>query len=123
MKVVIKETNITLADNLKIARSFWDRAIGLIGATQFASKDFPYDGLKIENCRSVHSLFMKMKIALVFLDRNNRIVAYINSFSPWRVSRFYLKAASVLELPPEKLEKIRIRIGDQISFQSSSRGS
>lgn len=78
----------------KVARTFCERARGLIGTRDLA----PGEGLLIERCNAIHTLFMSFPIDAVFLDSHGRIVKTVRGIRPWR---FFVwggwRARSVLE--------------------------
>lgn len=78
----------------KVARTFCERARGLIGARDLA----PGEGLLIERCNAIHTFFMSFSIDAVFLDSHGRIVKTVRGIRPWR---FFVwggwRARSVLE--------------------------
>ena len=59
---------------------------------------------------------MKFPIDVIFLNKKNRVIATIKTMQPNRITRFYLKATSVLELPDGVLKATDTRIGDEIEF-------
>lgn len=111
MKLIHKETNLILANDLRIAESFWDRTRGLMFRNQF-----PGDGLVIEPCNSIHNCFVRFPIDVIFVDKNLRIVKILKNFKPWRFSLIYLKAKKVFELPIGTLNE-KIAEGDQLEVQ------
>lgn len=78
----------------KVARSFAERARGLIGA----EKPAPGEGLLILRCNAIHTFFMSYPIDAVFLDRGNRVVKEVRGIRPWRFFVFGgWRAVKVLE--------------------------
>ena len=66
--------------NVKIARSFLERAKGLIGVERLA----PGEGLLIERCNCIHTFFMRFAIDATFLDRDGNVVKVVRGIKPWR---------------------------------------
>lgn len=65
----------------RVARSFAERAKGLIG-----TKDLPDgEGLLILKCNAIHTWFMSFPIDAVFLDKNDRVVKTVCGIRPWRL--------------------------------------
>ena len=65
----------------KIARTFFERAKGLIGTKRLP----PGEGLLILRCNSIHTFFMSFPIDAVFLDRNDNVVKAVRNIRPWRL--------------------------------------
>ncbi|MBR1921080.1 MAG: DUF192 domain-containing protein [Kiritimatiellae bacterium] len=64
----------------KVARTFRERARGLIGRKSLA----PDEGLLIERCNAVHTFFMSLTIDAYFLDAQDRVVKVVREIRPWR---------------------------------------
>lgn len=96
---------IVIIDNneyhLKKCIKFKDRLIGNM---------FKYDiqNLLFEKCNSIHTFFMKDKIDVIFLDKNNNILRTISNLKSWKIITCK-KAYKVIELPKNTLgKKIKI---------------
>ena len=64
----------------RVARSFRERAKGLIG-----TKSLPDgEGMLILHCNAVHTFFMSFPIDVTFLDRHDRVVKTVCGVKPWR---------------------------------------
>jgi uncharacterized protein len=111
MKAVFASGGKELATDVTVAASFTSRLRGLLGRASLPAGQ----GLLIKPCKGIHTFFMKFPIDVVFLDRGNRVVALHPSLPPNRMTRIYLKAASVLELPAGTLGS-DAAVGDVISF-------
>jgi len=101
---------------LKFANSYFSRLKGLM----FKSKLDYVLVLKPAKSKhkifsSIHTLFMKLTIDLVFLDKNKKVVE-TSQISPWK---FYTPKRSVdyiLEMKKGSIEKYEIAIGDKLDF-------
>lgn len=79
----------------KVARTFAERARGLIGTKSLA----PDEGMLILKCNAIHTFFMSFPIDAIFLDRNGEIVRRVNGIPPWRPLVFGgFRAVQVLEV-------------------------
>ncbi|MBR1871306.1 MAG: DUF192 domain-containing protein [Kiritimatiellae bacterium] len=79
----------------KVARTLCERMRGLIG-----SPPPPLgEGLLIEKCNAIHTLFMQYPITAVFLDKRREVVKIVRDIKPWRLFVWGgWRARSVLEL-------------------------
>lgn len=102
------------APALITADSFFSRMKGLLGKNALS----PGEGLLIRPCKGVSTLGMKFPIDVIVLDRHNRVIATLGEMPPNRLSRIYLQAAAVIELPSRTIETAAIKIGDRIEFAS-----
>src|SRR4030043_1691072 len=89
-----------LSNNVTIADTLFKRMKGLLGKKEMLNGE----ALWIKPCISVHTLFMKFPIDIVFLNKRNQVIAAIRNLQPNHITRLYSKAASVLELPAGILE-------------------
>ncbi|HRJ45016.1 MAG: DUF192 domain-containing protein [Caldilineaceae bacterium] len=98
----------------RAATNFWSRGRGLIGASPLRDGE----GLLIEPCNSVHCFFMSFPIDILYLDKENRVVAIDPAMRPWKVGKIYWKAHAVIELPAGTLERTGTAVGDRLSIQT-----
>ena len=103
----------TLADKANRANGFLSRGRGLM----FTDPLPQGAGLVIDPCNSIHMFFMRFAIDAVFLDKDLRVVKLIPALPPWRATRVYWKAHSVLELPAGVASGAGTQEGDQLIFE------
>lgn len=96
--------------NLRIADSFWTRAVGLLGSSSLEDQQ----GLWIKRCNSIHTFFMKYAIDCVFLDKTMKVIEVKKEISPWKMTWPVWQASTVIELAAGVAEKKNIRLGDQL---------
>lgn len=101
-----------LSNNVIVADSPFKRMKGLLGRKEMQKGE----ALWITPCYSIHTFFMRFSIDVVFLNKKNRVVALIKNIKPNRMTRLYLKATSVLELPSGTIESTATEIEDQIEI-------
>ena len=75
----MEETTI-LGVRAKVARTFPERAKGLIGTRDLADGE----GMLILHCNAIHTFFMSFPIDATFLDANDAIVKKVRHIRPWR---------------------------------------
>ena len=109
MKCTIARTQETIASQVELANTFWARLKGLMFRRTLAAGK----ALLLEPCPQIHTCFMRFSIDVVFLDKNNHVVAVLEPLKPWRMSKFYRLARRTLELPCGTL-KGRIHTGDEL---------
>ncbi len=104
--------NSLLGDDVRSAATFRARFKGLMGVTGLPMGQ----GLHLEPCTSVHTFFMKIAIDVLFLDAQRRVIDVSHALQPWRLSRVYFGARSVLELPVGVAVGSQTEPGDQLEF-------
>lgn len=102
----------TLADRGWRAAKMLERLKGLLGRSGLEAGE----GIHIEPCNSIHTFFMRFAIDVLFLDRAGTIVRAFEAIPPWRLTRIYPKAHSVVELPPGTLAATGTYEGDRVVF-------
>ena len=109
MRIVHSKTNYTFGKNIKHANNMFSRMKGLM----FVDEMKGMDGLLLDPGNSIHNCFVRFPIDVLFLDKTNEIVKIIRGFKPWRFTRIYFKARTVLELPVGSIPSDIIE-GDQV---------
>jgi uncharacterized membrane protein (UPF0127 family) len=112
MQVVNITRNQILAIHLDTADTFFSSLIGLLGRSQLDSGE----GLWIRPCQSVHTIWMRFPIDVIFLDAEQAVIHMVERMKPFRVSRHVSRAKSALELPAATIEQTGTRLGDQLKF-------
>lgn len=80
---------------IHIARSFLQRARGLLGRAPLAADE----ALLIRPCSSIHTFGMRFAIDVVFIDARGCVLAVHEALGPWRVAHCR-GASAVLEMAP-----------------------
>ncbi len=101
-----------------MADSFWKRAKGLM----FRKGWRGLDGLLLSPCGSIHTLGMRMKIDICFLDNEHRVVKTVGSLGPWRSAHGGRNGHATLELPAGTLEQTRTGAGDLLALDQQVEG-
>lgn len=101
----------------KEAKNFFRRALGLMFKGSLESEE----GLLIEfsphlKSRSVHSLFMRFTIDLVFIGPDMS-VADLHTLAPWRMYNPKTDCKWVLEVNRGTIKDNNIKIGDKLTFK------
>jgi len=72
------------------------------------------EGLLIEPCSSIHTMFMRFTIDVVFLDKERRVVK-VATVPPFRAA-LGGGGHAVLELPAGTAERNGVEVGDALSL-------
>ncbi|SHH24673.1 DUF192 domain-containing protein [Massilia sp. CF038] len=68
--------------NVRLARHFWTRLVGLLGRSAIGHDE----ALLLMPCSNVHTFFMRFPIDVVFLSKDGQILAIHPAVRPWRAS-------------------------------------
>ena len=113
LSAALDETNRTVvAERVMRADTFLTRLIGLLGRDGLMEDE----ALWISPCKGIHTIGMSFPIDVIFLDDYLKVVALREQVAPWRATRFFKAATSVLELPAGSIRRSGVAVGDQIGF-------
>ena len=105
--------NTVLGDSIRVADTGLTRIVGLLGEKSLSAGD----GLLIVPSQGVHTLGMSFDIDIVVLDSEWLTLAIRPAMKPFRMTRIFLKATAVLELPSGTLSATQTEVGDAIEFE------
>ncbi len=113
MRISNKTNNNVVAENVTVANTPLKRMRGLLG-----KKEFPQgQALVLDPCNSIHMLFMRFPIDVLFVDKNNRVVKAISSIMPFRLTPIYFKSKFAIELPVGTIISTATGEGDDLSLE------
>jgi len=93
LKFIVKANGNIIADNVDVADTYFKRLRGLLGKTHLE----PGEGLLLTKCSSVHCLFMKFTIDVVYLSKDMTVMG-METIRPWRIGKLVWGTAHTLEL-------------------------
>jgi uncharacterized membrane protein (UPF0127 family) len=116
-RVTNRRTGKLLGGDIRKAKSFQARFLGLLGRSSLA----PGEGLWLEPCTSIHMFFMRFPIDAVFVDRASSVTRAVAGLAPWRVASGGRGAHAVLELPAGTILTSGTREGDLLEVTPAPR--
>jgi uncharacterized membrane protein (UPF0127 family) len=112
VKAVNITRNKTLASTLLVADTFCRSLLGLMGRRRLPLGE----GLWISPCQSVHSMWMRFPIDVVFLSSHRSIIHLVENMKPFRITKYVSAAESVIELPASTIAMTQTRVGDRVEI-------
>ena len=106
-------TGLPVATRLIAAFDSATRRQGLLGRSGLAAGD----ALILAPCSSIHTVFMRFPIDVLFLDRAGTVLKAASDVQPWRV-RMAWRAFAVVELPAGALAASGTQAGDAIELRT-----
>lgn len=100
----------TLAQRVGVANSFISRGVGLLNRSALEADE----GLWIVPCSSIHMMFMRFSIDVIYLDKRLTITKIVPALKPWRFSFGPRHTWSVLELPAGALLRVPCAVGETL---------
>lgn len=134
MKLVRQSDGAVIAGELKLAASAWARMRGLMGRATLDAEE----GLWLEPCASIHMMFMRFAIDVLFVRRleksrpgvgaSGEVLRVCPQVRPWLGTAFapagsatwFGPAVAAVELPAGKAGQIGLREGDVVELESSA---
>ena len=113
MRIINQAKKTTVAQEAVVADTPLARVKGLLGKKELAL----HHALILKPCNSIHTFFMQFPIDVLFMDRNNAVVAALSDVQPFRLSRLYYNAHCVIELPAGTIAATSTTAGDTLAFE------
>jgi len=96
---------------IREARNLKEKIQGLLG------KEKP-ESLMIKTHFGIHTFGMKFPIDVLILDKNNKIVSIKKNLKPYRIFLWNPLYEKVIELPPQTIEKKKLKLNDIVSLKT-----
>ena len=94
---------------IEVAKSFFSRLRGLMGRNRLEKGR----GLLLAPCNSIHMLFMRFAIDVVYLDKEFCIKKIARNVPTWIGMSFCIGAWGALELPSGEADRLNLRVGQK----------
>jgi len=107
-QVLIKRSGDVLVQDLESADNSWTRFKGLM----FRSSLPKQGGLWLTPCSSIHMMFMRFPIDVIWLNSNRVVLKVSSGVAPWYGMAFCWNAWTALELPAGNAEAVQV--GDEL---------
>lgn len=115
--LIINECNKKILGSRIIkADNFFSRFLGLMGKKELKKGS----GLMITPCNSIHMMFMKFSLDVIFLDKERKIIHQIVGIKPWRISPVIFGACYVLELPVGTIAETETKVSDFLIIEKAA---
>jgi uncharacterized membrane protein (UPF0127 family) len=109
--VEIRHRNGTLCARCLVARNAFQRMKGLLGRASLPRDE----GILFPRTSSIHMLFMRFAIDVVFLDGASRVLKVVPALPPWRFAACR-GAKTTLELAAGACAELGVGPGDELEI-------
>jgi uncharacterized membrane protein (UPF0127 family) len=116
LTVTIPQKSVTIGSGIGLADTSPTRFRGLMGKKSLE----PGSGILIRPSSGVHTMFMRIPIDVVGLDREMRVVKLWPRMRPWRLTSVSLRVQSVLELAAGQIDRCGIETGDRLAVAENA---
>lgn len=113
MRLINKSKNVVLAEEVILADTLLKRIRGLLGKKELVKSS----ALLLKPCSSIHTMFMRFPIDVLFVDKDNRVIKTISALKPFCITNIYFKARFVVELPGGTANLTSTSQGDTLSLE------
>ncbi|UTR12329.1 DUF192 domain-containing protein [Evansella sp. LMS18] len=112
MKLVNLSNDRVIAGDVNKAYNFFKRLKGLM-----FTKELPAgEGLHIKPCPSIHTFFMKYPIDVLYINKDNVVVAIDEALQPGKAGARYPGASAVVELSVGSVKASETQVGHKLNF-------
>jgi hypothetical protein len=101
-----------LGQAIEVAQTAAQKVKGLLGRECLEDGQ----GLLFKSAGSLHTLFMRFPIDIVYADKNGKILKLSESVGPFKLVAAPLRCFYALELPAGAIKASGTRVGDRLSF-------
>ena len=95
---------------VEIAKTFFSRLRGLMGRRRLDKGH----GLLLAPCNSIHMLFMRFAIDVIYLDKEFCIKKIARKVLPWIGMSFCFGAWAALEMTSGEADRLNLRVGQKL---------
>lgn len=112
MKIINLSKKCVLAAEVILANSFFKRIKGLLGYRALGTNQ----AMLLRPANSVHTFFMRFPIDVLFVGKDNIVVAAVRNMQPFRATSIFLKSAFAIELPAGVIQSTGTSKGDLLQI-------
>jgi uncharacterized membrane protein (UPF0127 family) len=105
-----------LGEAIEVADTAVRRVKGLLGRECLEDGQ----GLLFKKCSSLHTLFMRFPIDIVFMDKHGKVLKLSKAVKPFKLVAAPLRAYYALELPAGAIIRSETRAGDHLTFEEAA---
>lgn len=112
MLVANASRGTVLGQAIEVAQTAVQRVKGLLGRECLEDGQ----GLLFRGAGSMHTLFMRFPIDIVYADKNGKVIKLAEAVGPFKLVAAPLRCYYALELPAGAINESKTRVGDRLSF-------
>jgi uncharacterized membrane protein (UPF0127 family) len=101
-----------LGQAIEVAQTAAQKVKGLLGRECLEDGQ----GLLFRGAGSMHTLFMRFPIDIVYADKNGKVMKLAEAVGPFKLIAAPLRCYYALELPAGAINDSKTRVGDRLSF-------
>lgn len=105
-----------LGEAIEVAQTASQKVKGLLGRECLEDGQ----GLLFKGAGSLHTLFMRFPIDIVYADKKGKVVKLAPSVGPFKLVAAPLRCYYALELPAGAISQSDTRVGDYLRFDTAA---
>jgi hypothetical protein len=102
-----------VGETIEVAASATQKVKGLLGRECLEDGQ----GLLFKGAGSLHTLFMRFPIDVIYADKKGKVVKIARAVRPFKLVAAPLRCHYALELPVGAIAASRTEVGDHLSFE------
>jgi uncharacterized membrane protein (UPF0127 family) len=102
-----------LGEAIEVAQTAAQKVKGLLGRECLEDGQ----GLLFKGAGSLHTLFMRFPIDIVYADKKGKVLKLAEGVGPFKLVGAPLRCHFALELPAGAIHQSSTRVGDRLSFE------
>ena len=109
----LKMNDRTLVERCFLVTNFFRRFLGLMGRASIGANE----ALLFPKCNSIHTLFMRFPIDVVFIQSSGEVLEVIEALPPWRALLPRGKAKHTLEMAAGGCRAAGLSAGSRLHYE------
>ncbi len=101
-----------IGESIEVAETASQKVKGLLGRDGLDQGH----GLLFKGAGSLHTLFMRFPIDIIYTDKQRKVVKTANAVRPWKLVAAPLRCDCAIELPAGAITASNTQVGDYLSF-------
>jgi len=110
------ERNTVIGEAIEVARTASQKVKGLLGRECLEEGQ----GLLFKGAGSLHTLFMRFPIDIIYTDKKGKVVKVAEAVRPFKLVAAPLRCHYALELPAGAITASNTRVGDHLNFEEET---
>lgn len=113
VRVINPAREAVVGERVSVAQSMWARGRGLMWRAALE----PGTGLLIDPCSSIHSMWMRFPIDVLYMSADDTVLRVAEAMPPWRIGPLLTGSRYVIELPVGTIAGTGTQPGDRLVFE------
>jgi uncharacterized protein len=105
-----------IGESIEVAQTASQKVKGLLGRDCLEEGQ----GLLFKGAGSLHTLFMRFPIDIIYTDKKGKVVKVANAVGPFRLVAAPMRGYYAIELPAGAITASMTQVGDHLDFEAKA---